>query len=615
MKRNKMSIIILLSMLSVCIAACQKEGTEEPGTTPGPDDGQQEVPVSFVSDIDNPNEGKEVSYHGATVTVRFDASADWSATLVLKTAPEKEWASISSSPSGEAKEGCRVRVVIDENKTDSAREAELWLSAEGYEDVCAAVLVQAESGASSGAKLNVTLNTYMHEILKEDYLFKDAYNALEVDLTVNYTEFLNRHLLALGDANLEDGGYYKSHQAGAGERYIYTSIAEVMYTKSGVETKSSVTGGFGFGPFMSTALDNSENPVMGITPAYVRKGSPAEIAGIRRGDVIYMVNGMELTKDNYINWMNALYQNMSGSYSFTYLRDNGNGFQPYESGQVTASTYVYNPVLHVSVIEGTDIGYLVYEAFDMNSQEYLESAINGLKSAGISELILDLRYNSGGAVAQSRWLAGCIAGAANWNKTFTRAVYHDGSVEDWKFNYGYDNDTDNLGLPVDLGLDRVYVICSYNTASAAELIISSLEGIDFDIRTIGSVTEGKNVGMTVTETSAGGRKFQFSPVTFRLYNAKGWSGYADGIVPDALVNNDNGVLTDDYDYLFPYSFADWGDIQHQSALQLAVLDILGAGSQQASVSSLCDRQLRPVSCQPMKAGHGRYGNLVYKSTK
>ena len=129
------------------------------------------------------------------------------------------------------------------------------------------------------------------------------------------------------------------------------------------------------------------------------------------------------------------------------------------------------------------------------------------------------------------------------------------------------------------------------------------------------MTEGKNVGMTVTETSAGGRKFQFSPVTFRLYNAKGWSGYADGIVPDALVNNDNGVLTDDYDYLFPYSFADWGDIQHQSALQLAVLDILGAGSQQASVSSLCDRQLRPVSCQPMKAGHGRYGNLVYKSTK
>jgi hypothetical protein len=139
-----------------------------------------------------------------------------------------------------------------------------------------------------------------------------------------------------------------------------------------------------------------------------------------------------------------------------------------------------------------------------------------------------------------------------------------------------------------------------------------LKGIGYDVRTIGSCTEGKNVGMTVSEKVIGGRKFQFSPVTFRLENAKGWSDYADGIIPDAVVNNDNGVIDDDYDYLFPYSFADWGDLEHRSAFQVAVLDIIGYTGE-ASLSAVRKKSMLPMNVQDMRLERGRHGNLVYNN--
>lgn len=619
MIRNLRKYLILLTMALAGVVACEHE---DPIGTPGdepvddstgmPDEKPEEKPEekpleSGISNVYNQYADKEVSYYGATVSIKFDAVASWTAELDIKTSPEAEWVTINpNTQSGAAKTGATVRLVFDENRTSEERIADLWVTVEGFEPECIASLRQAASGVSSGAKLNLELNTYMHDILKEGYLFKDAYNSKEVDLTVDYNVFLNTHLLALGDVNVEDGGYRKQNQQNPGERYIYSNIEEV------IDVKSAVAGGLGFGPFLSTALDSSSDPVMGITPGYVRRGSPVQKAGIRRGDIIYKVNGVTLNKNLYLDYMNTLYQAPSGVYQFEFLRDVGGEFKVFESEPVSSGVYDYDPVLYAEVIDELGIGYLVYESFDYASQELLEDAVNELKSAGMKELVLDLSFNMGGSVAQSRWLAGCIAGSANWSKTFANAVYSDGKVEKWTFDYGYDNNTDNLGLPIDLGLKRVYVICSYNTASAAELIISSLKGIGYDVRTIGSCTEGKNVGMTVSEKVIGGRKFQFSPVTFRLENAKGWSDYADGIIPDAVVNNDNGVIDDDYDYLFPYSFADWGDLEHMSAFQVAVLDIIGYTGE-ASLSAVRKKSMLPMNVQDMRLERGRHGNLVYNN--
>ena len=605
-----------LAMLA-CLVSCGKEDPEGPG--------QEETPYEAVSNIRNSYEDDLVSFRGETVSVRFDVSVAWTASLVLKTAAEDNWASVSSSTqSGQAKKNCSVRIVIDQNETESERSLELWIKPEGHDDVLVATLVQAASGSSADARINEALNTYMHDILKEDYLFKDAYNAQEVDLTVNYGEFLETHLMYLGDENIADGGYYRPSQSNAGNRYIYTNLVEIQPLAQ-IEAKAVQTGGLGFGPFLSSSLPDNPS-LMGLAASYVRRGSPAEAAGLRRGDIIYKVNGTQLTTSNYRNYMTSLYQNPSGSYVFEFLRfeDNGKGgyaLNAYETESVTASPHIYDPVLHASVLSDPDdasarIGYLVYESFDLNSQEFLEETIEEFAAEGITDLILDLRFNAGGAVAQSRWLSGCIAGEANGSKTFTKVVYNDGATENWTFDYGYSNDTDNLGKPVDLGLDRLYVICSYNTASAAELVISSLKGIDFPIKLIGCRTEGKNVGMTVSETTYGGRRFQFSPVTFWVRNAKDWGDYPDGIEPDEYVNNDNTLTSDDADNVFPYSFSDWGNMDYNIALQWAYCDITGKPrwTDTPGTSDSAD-SLVPMEVQMPVQDVSRTGNRVYSIIK
>ena len=618
--KNIWKYLLLAASVILIAGACGKE--EQPDQEE-PDKEQTPVtPESGLANIKNSYADKEVSHLGSTVSIKFDASASWTAELALKTTPDVGWASISqSTQSGDAKKAATVRVVIEANKTPEARELELWVAVEGFEKELVATLVQAASGSSADSKINAALNTYMHDILKEDYLFKDAYNAQEIDLTVAYSEFLAKHLLSLGDVNVEDGGYYRATQPNPGERFIYTNIVEVMGV-SETQTKAVQTGGLGFGPFISTALEAGSS-MMAIAPSYVRRGSPAEAAGLRRGDLIYAVNGMQLTTSNYRNYMTSLYQSPSGSYKFSFLRfeDNGEGgyaLNAYESGTAMSSVHIYDPVLHASILtdpdnSSTKIGYLVYESFDLNSQEFLEETINDFAEAGITDLILDLRFNAGGAVAQSRWLSGCIAGAANYSKTFTKVVYNDNSTEDWKFDYGYSNDTDALGLPTDLGLERLYVITSYNTASAAELVISSLKGIDFPVKMIGCRTEGKNVGMTVSETTFSGRRFQFSPVTFWVRNAKGWGDYKDGIEPDEYVNNDNTLTTDDADNVFPYSFSDWGNMDYNIALQWAYCDITGKARWTHTPETKSMNALCPVEAQPMSHEFGRHGNLRYSN--
>lgn len=603
----------VLAFLFLAVS-CQKDGSDDeiPGVTAD----------SGLSNIRCQYEDKTVSYMGATISVKFDASASWTAALNLLTSSEDEWASINaSSQSGEGASNRTVRIAFDENKTAEERRLELWVTVEGFEPECVVELVQAASGTSADAELNEALNTYMHDILKKDYLFKDAYNAQEIDLTINYKDFLPAHLLYLGDVNEEDGGYYGTSHSNSGQRFIYTNIVEVQ-SVSATSTKAVQTGGLGFGPFMSSSLPDNPSS-MCIATSYVRRGSPAEQAGLRRGDMIYAVNGTQLNTGNYLNYMTGLYQNPSGTFSFSFLRfepdgEGGYALNAYDTQAVSAQAHIYDPVLHASILtdpdnSSTKIGYLVYESFDLNSQEFLEETINEFVSAGITDLILDLRFNAGGAVAQSRWLSGCIAGASNHDKTFTQVVYNDGETEDWKFGYGYTNDTDNLGLPTDLGLKRLYVITSYNTASAAELVISSLKGVDFPVKMIGCRTEGKNVGMTVSETTYKGRRFQFSPVTFWVRNAKGWGDYKDGIAPDEYVNNDNGNYADDADNVFPYSFGDWGNMDYNIALQWAYCDITGKARWTHTPNAVKTCSMVPVDLQPVAHVHGRSGNLNYNN--
>ena len=593
-----------------------------------------------ISDVDNPRAEKQVARYGETVTVTFMADGPWTADLVLKEG--EGWAEITQVKDDDKAGKGTVRVRFSKNEVGVERSAELYVTVEGGERTLAASFTQAAGDDTS--LMNTFLNEYMHGRLSKEYLWAEEYKKLDVDLTMSYDKFLYSHLTKLGDVNIEDGGYYRDYSSSAGERYIYSYISEVTATIAPVETKAgelSTNYGLGIGPLFASLFESGTNYI-GLTVGYVYPGSPAEEAGLRRGDTIYKVGGNRITMDNYKNYMQELFYTGSGSYTVYYARYVANeAEQKYElvlgnEAKMTAGAYGYNPILFAAIMTNADvesdedtrpfnIGYMASESFDSSAQEVLEYQIQQFIDAGITELILDLRYNVGGEVQQSRYLASSIVGRGYDENIFFKAEFNDGKREEWKFSSG-PSESDHLGKAPSMNLKRLWVIMSENTASASELIIGGLKGVDFPVILIGSRSEGKNVGMVVTQEMYNGRRFEFAPITYRGLNAKDEYGPADGYDPDNgnLLNNQNNNYNDDVDNMFPYSFGDWGNFDFNIALYSCFCDILGYDRPSYPVKGAVDipdmkmqalqiqNGSRMLGVTAMTPEIGRFGNVIYR---
>ncbi len=600
-----------------------------------------------ITDIDNPRADKKITIYGETVAVNFNADGPWYAELELK--GEGEWATISQMKGFESAGPGIVRVRFSKNETESERSAELYVMVRGKERMLVATFTQA-AGENVSA-MSAALNEVMDKRLREDYLWADDYAKLTIDKTINYDKFLFTHLTQLGDINIEDGGYYRGYSSAAGERYIYSYISEVTATKAPIVTKDgelASTFGLGIGPMFASVFESGTDYI-GLTVGYVYPGSPAETAGLRRGDTIYKIGSTRITRSNYQAFMQELFYTPSGSYEIIFARYEANDdAERYDliqnkKAEVTAATYGYNPILYAAILTNSEvssdsaasdlppfnIGYMASESFDSSAQEVLEYQIKQFIDAGITELVLDLRFNVGGEVQQSRYLASSIVGRSYDDQIFFKAKFRDGKIEDWPFRSG-PSDSDVLGVAPAMNLKRLWVIMSENTASASELIINALKGVDFPVVLIGSQSEGKNVGMEVTHELYNGRRFEFAPITYWGLNARNEYAPKDGFMPDSgnILNNQNNSYSDDIDNMFPYSFGDWGNFDFNIGFYCCFCDILGierpdyqAGALKSAVvrenamkisARELSRGVEPVGVSEMKPQVGRFGNVIYR---
>jgi hypothetical protein len=172
-------------------------------------------------------------------------------------------------------------------------------------------------------------------------------------------------------------------------------------------------------------------------------------------------------------------------------------------------------------------------------------------------LILDLRYNLGGSIAISGLLSALIMPNYDENKLFVEYKYNDDLnelLDAFRF-HSFKSLFSKEWLPkvpvANLNLNKVYVLATYNSASASELVINNLRPY-MDVVHIGETTRGKNEGSITIEDE---RKdieekdridWAMQPIILMLANAEHYGDYHDGLVPAFKVREVGNGTKEEY---------------------------------------------------------------------
>ncbi|XLS27873.1 S41 family peptidase [Flavobacteriaceae bacterium M23B6Z8] len=311
---------------------------------------------------------------------------------------------------------------------------------------------------------------------------------------------------------------------------------------------------------------------------YIIPGSDASIKNIQRGDIFTGVDGQTLNLDNY----RALLFGSNDTYTLNMADIENNVISP--NGQevtLTKTELTENPVLISKTFDvgGTKVGYIMYNAFTRTFDSQLNDAFGQLKSEGVTELVLDLRYNGGGSVASAAALASMITGQFNgdvflkgiWSPKYQQALSEEARTT------RFTNSLRNGSSINSLNLTKVYVIGLGSTASSSELVMFGLEPY-INIIHVGDVTRGKNEFSitlldnpnlnppfaTIDRSGVNpNHTFALQPLVGKSENSIGDSDYTSGLVPDISLDEDLanlGVLGDENEPLLARALQEIGAV-------------------------------------------------------
>ena len=305
-------------------------------------------------------------------------------------------------------------------------------------------------------------------------------------------------------------------------------------------SQSGVSAGYGAQWVLISAAPPRE-----VVVAYTEPNSPATAPAVNlaRGAEILVADGVDVINSGtaaQVDTLNAaLFPGQAGEVHTFTVRDLDGTTRDIT---MTSANVTSTPVRNVATIPtlSGDVGYMLFNDHIATAESGLINAVNQLQAAGISDLIVDLRYNGGGFLDIASEFSYMIAGAGpTAGRVFETLTFNDKhpvtnpvtgrALTPTPFHTTTQGFSVGQGqaLPT-LNLSRVFILSGPNTCSASESIINSLRGVDVEIFQIGSTTCGKPYGFYAT----GNCGTTYFTIQFRGENEKGFGDYTDGFSPD-----------------------------------------------------------------------------------
>lgn len=254
----------------------------------------------------------------------------------------------------------------------------------------------------------------------------------------------------------------KGYFEGLGDEYSEYITKEEMQ-----DYMADATGKYvGIGVYIANNSDT--NQILVLMPM---KGSPAEEAGIKAGDVITKVDGTEYKGEELSEASNKLKGEEGTKVKVEILRE-----------EQTLEIEVERKTIKVNHIESevleNNIGYIQISTFDDGCYEEFVQNYNNLKAQNIKSLIIDLRNNGGGIVEEATNIADMFV-----EKGKTLLITTGKNTEEEITKAKKDKE---INLPV-------VILVNENTASASEILTVAIkENVD-NVKIVGTKTYGKGV--------------------------------------------------------------------------------------------------------------------------
>jgi len=284
-----------------------------------------------------------------------------------------------------------------------------------------------------------------------------------------------------------------------------------------VTTRTELEAYYNQGAYVGFGFGSGFNIYGELYLSFVFNNSPLYAQGINRGWQIISIDGQTPTPENYSSLIGPSEAGVSKTFVFKSPAGTTHEYT-FTKAAISMNTVLMDTVY---TFDAKKIGYFVLESFISTTKDELTSVFADFKSKGVSELIVDLRYNGGGQVSTSAYLANLIGGSVAFGNIYTKSYHNDKlSRENSYITFNTENNS--------LQLNKVTFITTQGSASASELLINGLKPF-LDVTLVGEKTHGKPVGMYTFTFNDPSIDWAFVPICFTMRNANNEGDYYDGI--------------------------------------------------------------------------------------